>query len=92
MDRGSVWVIQDGKHHDHIIDEIRSRRKNQLLAWYGELNLENGLEKEVAKFRWLAEQQVITEDEARSRIAQIHAALGEAACSGRIPTDTLTGT
>lgn len=92
MDRGSVWVIQDGKHHDHIIDEIRSRRKNQLLAWYGELNLENVREKEVAKFRWLAEQQVITEYEARSRIAQIHAALGEAACSGRIPTDTLTGT
>ena len=75
-DRGSVWVIQDANTHDRIIDEIRSRRKDQLLAWYGEINLENGVDKEVGKFRWLAEQQVLTTEEAEQRIAQVRAALG----------------
>lgn len=75
-DRGSVWVIQDANTHDRIIDEIRSRRKDQLLAWYGEINLENGVDKEVGKFRWLAEQQALTTEEAEQRIAQVRAALG----------------
>lgn len=75
-DQGGVWVIQDANNHDRIVDEIRSRRKVQLLAWYGDINLENGLDKEVGKFRWLAEQHALTSEEAEQRIAQVHAALG----------------
>lgn len=78
-DRGSVWVIQDANSHDQIVDEIRSRRRNQLLVWYGDINLENGLDKEIGKFRWLAEQQALTADEAEQRIAQVRAALVVAA-------------
>ena len=74
-DKGSVWIIQDAKTHDRIVKEMRSRRKNQLLAWYGDINLENGLEKEVGKFRWLAAQQALTTEEAEQRIGQIEAAL-----------------
>lgn len=74
-DRGSVWVIQDPNNHDRVIDEIRSRRRAQLLAWYGDINLENGLDKEIGKFRWLEEQQALTTEEAEQRIAQVRAAL-----------------
>lgn len=72
---GSIWVIQDAKNHDRIIDELRSRRKNQLLALLGEINLENGLDKEVEKFKWLVEQQVLTHEEAEQRITRVRAAL-----------------
>ena len=75
-DRGSIWIIQDTNNHDQIIDEIRLRRKNQLLAWYGDINLDNDLDKEVGKFRWLAEQQALTAEEAEQRIAQLRSALG----------------
>ena len=75
-ERGSVWVIQDKKTHDHIIEETRTRRKNQLLAMYGEIDLENDIDKEVGKFRWLAEQRALTAEEAERRIAQVQAALG----------------
>lgn len=75
-DRGNVWVIKDARSHDRIVEEIRLRRKNQLLSWYGDINLDNGLEKETSKFRWLEEQQVLTKEEANRRIAQVHAALG----------------
>lgn len=84
--KGSVWIIQDGKTHDRIIEEIRSRRKNQLLAWLGDINLENGLEKEIVKFRWLAEQQALTTEEAEQRIAQLEATLRT---DGLLPPVTL---
>lgn len=74
-ERGSVWVIQDAKSHDQIIDEIQSRKKSQLLALYGDINLDNGLDREVGKFRWLAEQRALSTEEAERRIAQVQAAL-----------------
>ena len=77
--RGSVWVIHDANDHDRIMNEIRSRRKEQLLALFGDIRLENGLDKEVSKFRWLAEQQALTAEQAEQRIAQVHAALGATA-------------
>jgi len=69
-DQGSVYVIQ-GKNHDTIIDEINSRRKTQLLDWYGEVNPENNLENEIGKFRWLADQNVISKEESEEKIAQV---------------------
>ncbi|TMP24478.1 hypothetical protein CWB99_22315 [Pseudoalteromonas rubra] len=68
-ERGNVFVIQD-KNHDQIIDELNKRRNSQLLQWYGEVNPENELENEIQKFKWLAEQGVITNEEAEYKIAQ----------------------
>lgn len=83
-DRSDVWVIQDANNHDRIIDEIRSRRKAQLLALYGDINLENEMDKEISKFRWLAEQQALTTEEAEQRIAQVRAALLATAIPGPV--------
>ncbi len=68
-ERGTVYVIHD-KNHDIIIDEIATRKKSQLLTWYGDVNLENDLESEINKFKWLAEQNVITKEESEKKIAQ----------------------
>lgn len=73
-DQGSIFVIQDGKTHDRITGEMASRKKDQLLALFGNIDIENGLEREVSKFRWLAEQKVLTPEEANQRIAQVEAA------------------
>ena len=70
---GNIFVIQD-KRHDAIIDEINSRRKNQMLKWYGEIDMQNELENEISKFKWLCEQKIITKDEADRKIAQIELA------------------
>ena len=68
-ERGNIFVIQD-KFHDQIIGELNSRGKKQLLSWYGEVNPENDIENEIGKFKWLVEQEVITEEESAQKIAQ----------------------
>lgn len=73
-DKGAVFVIQDRKSHDQIIDEITSRRRKQLLSWYGEINFDNDLEREIAKFKWLAEQKVLSAEQADQKIALAQAA------------------
>lgn len=75
-DAGSIWVIHDANTHDRVIEEIRLRRKNQLLKWYGDIDLENGVDNAACKFRWLVEQQAMTAEEAERRISQVRAALG----------------
>lgn len=69
---GNVLVIQD-REHDRIVDEINRRRKDQLLALYGELDMRNTLEDEIAKFSWLHEQDVLSKDELEGRLAQARA-------------------
>lgn len=59
-----------GENHDKIISELNARRKSQLLDWYGEVNAENSLEQEIGKFKWLAEQEIISKEEADKKIAQ----------------------
>lgn len=65
----NIFIIHD-KHHEKIMNELNSRKKLQLLKWYGELNTENSLEQEVNKFKWLYEQDVITKEESEQKIAQ----------------------
>ena len=72
-DAGNIFVIQS-KNHDQIITEIKTRKKQQLLRWYGEIDLENELEHEINKFNWLADQNVITKEQAQQRIAQVELA------------------
>jgi hypothetical protein len=68
-ERGNIFVIQD-KIHDQIISELNKRRKSQILQWYGEVNLENDIENEIQKFKWLVEQDVISKEESEQKIAQ----------------------
>ena len=68
---GNVFVIRDDKH-DRIVDEIKRRRKDRLLALYGSLDTRNTLDEEIAKFSWLHEQGVLSKDELESRLAQAH--------------------
>ena len=68
-EHGNIYVIQD-KKHDEIISELNTRRKKQLLNWYGEVNPENELENEIGKFKWLVEQNIITKEESEQKIAQ----------------------
>jgi len=67
---GNVFVIQD-KKHDEIINELNKRKKKQLLDWYAEINLENELDDEIGKFNWLCAQDVMTREEADTKIAEV---------------------
>lgn len=69
-ERGNVFIIQD-KNHENIIAELNKRKKEQLLTWYGSVNLENDKENEIEKFRWLEKQNVITKQEAEEKIAEV---------------------
>lgn len=67
-DRGNIFVIQD-KHHDAIIDEINKRKKSQMLEWYGEVDPQNSLEQEIRKFKWLADEKIMSQEESEKKIA-----------------------
>lgn len=71
---GRVFVIA-GSGHDEILGEIDKRRKQQLMSWYGAIDYQNDMGKELGKFRWLLEQDVITRsayEESAARIRQYH--------------------
>ena len=59
---GGILIIKD-KRHDQIFDEIKTRKRQQLRDWHGEINYDNSPESEIDKFVWLKNQDVITEDE-----------------------------
>jgi hypothetical protein len=42
------------------MEEIRERRKKQLLEWYGNINFANDPEEEIRKFHWLHSQHLIS--------------------------------
>ena len=69
-EKGSLFIIRDKKYPE-IINEINSRKKNQLLEWHGEINRENDPQYEIDKFKWLNEQGVLTEEETENKIEQI---------------------
>ena len=73
---GSVFVIQDDKTHDKIIEEIMSRRKLQMRAWYDHIDENKSVESELSKFKWLQEQDVLTKEEVAQRILQVQAEYG----------------
>lgn len=69
LERGNIFIIQD-KNHDQIIEEIRTRRKSQLLSWYGDFDPDNDIENEIGKFNWLVEQGALSKEESEKKIAQ----------------------
>jgi hypothetical protein len=70
FDGGNVWVIQDGKTHDRVLEELMERRKSQLRALYGEIDLESNFDSEKRKFEYLKEQGVLSEAETEEKIRQ----------------------
>jgi len=78
---GNLFVIQDNRTHDRIVDEIMSRRRTQLRLWYDHVDASQSLKSELAKFKWLQEQEAITSEEAAQRVAQVHLEYGAAASS-----------
>ncbi|MDN3612571.1 hypothetical protein ACODM8_15095 [Vibrio ostreicida] len=66
----NLFIIQD-KQHDTIVDALMSRRKEQLLAWYADINMENELASEINKFKWLVEQEVLSEEESKQKIEEV---------------------
>ncbi|MFC1684311.1 hypothetical protein ACFL0R_02415 [Pseudomonadota bacterium] len=69
-EQGNIFVIHD-KNHSEIIEELNKRRKIQLLDWYGDINPDNDASNEIEKFRWLAKQEIISEEESEQKIAQV---------------------
>lgn len=69
-ERGSIRILR-GRQHDQILQQLRSRRKQQLLRWYGEINPDNEFQHELRKFHWLAEQGVISDEERDHKIAEL---------------------
>ena len=67
---GNILIIQN-KQHDQILDEIKKRRKEQLLAWYGEINYDNNPNDEMNKFIWLKNQTLISEDDLKEVEAKL---------------------
>ncbi len=68
--QGEIWIMHD-KKHDEILREISDRRKQQLLQLFGAININNDPQKEINKFMWLLEQEVISKEEADAKIAQL---------------------
>jgi hypothetical protein len=67
---GKLYVLR-GREHDRILEELDARRKKRLRDLHGDVNLSNGPEREVAKFKWLADQGAITKDERDQKIAEV---------------------
>jgi hypothetical protein len=63
-----------GELHDSIISEITSRWRLRMRLLHGNINLANDSERELAKFNWLKERSIITDDEYRAAEKSIRAA------------------
>lgn len=70
-DQGNTIFLIRNKSHDKIYDEIKRRRKIQVLGWYGEINFENEPSDEITKFVWLHDQGYISEDKLKSIVEKI---------------------
>ena len=74
--QGALYVIQGDEHHDRIVEELGERKKQQLLAWYDGVETDKPIDHQIAKFRWLHDQGVLTATEVDARIALVHEKLG----------------
>jgi hypothetical protein len=68
---GTLFVIRGEKQHDAIVAELMTRRRAQLKRWYAVINAAGEPDKEIARFRWLVEQQALTQQEADALIAAV---------------------
>lgn len=75
-DHANVFVIQDSKH-DQIVSELQARRRAQLLEWYGQIDFRGDRDKETAKFNWLLEEGILSQQETDIKLAEIEAAFSD---------------
>lgn len=68
---GRIFIIQN-KQHDRILDELNKRRISQWRQWYADVNLSNESAKEIGKFEWLRDQNVISKDEYQDAVNTIY--------------------
>jgi hypothetical protein len=59
---GRISVIKDSQH-DKIMAELMGRRKKYFLEAHGQVNLANDPERELAKFKWLRDEEIISDAE-----------------------------
>lgn len=76
---GELYLICDDRYEE-ILSEIMTRRKSQLLSWYGEIDYANDPGEEIRKFHWLKMQGAIDDNEfqtIRTRIEIFHGPIQE---------------
>ncbi len=75
-DRGNILIIKD-KDHDTILSSLLEARKRQLYDWYGAINFDNDVDREIEKFRWLESENVIDRAEMEQKIDQLRRGAGQ---------------
>ena len=68
--KGRIFVMKN-RQHDIVLKEFTDRRRAQWRRWYGEVNLENDPDKEIRKFHWLKDHQVLSEEECQAAIERV---------------------
>ncbi len=74
---GSVVFLKDEKY-DEILRQISARRNSMLKAELDLVDPTADLAQEIAKFQWLREQGVLSDEELSERIREVHAFAEEA--------------
>lgn len=69
-DQGRMLALHDAQH-ERLMAELAQRRRDALLAEFGEVNEDNDPEEERRKFAWLRDRGVLTEDEYQQKLAEI---------------------
>ena len=66
----SLLIIKD-KSHEAIFEEIKTRWRARLRQLHGTINFANDANAEIAKFTWLKDRAVITDEEYRKAVEKL---------------------
>jgi hypothetical protein len=69
-DDGNILIIEN-KDQNIIIEEIRKRRNKKLKERYFDIDFLNPIENEIAKYKWLEEENVISKDEFKAKVSEL---------------------
>ncbi len=69
-----VATIRD-KQHSTIVETLVTKRQERLARALGDVDMSQDPDREIAKFKWLAEQGAISEQEAAEKIGVVLAAV-----------------
>lgn len=64
--------IMHGSAHADVLGEIRHRWTSRMRTLHAKIDFSNDADKEIAKFNWLRDSSVISEEECREAIEKIH--------------------
>jgi hypothetical protein len=67
-----IKIIDDASH-SVILEEIKTRWRARMRDLHGSVNFVNDPDKELAKFGWLKQQGVVTEEEYREAVEKLRA-------------------